>query len=554
MDRPNAEPAAGPAPDRDSASGGAANKRLRIVTRCGTLDEFFATFGPFADESSVFIVTNKPRPLGLRQPFVIQLREGETIMRGDVEVIASITDNSGPDRRNGMRLKLVQIDDATRELHQKLLAHARAKRAAPSQTDRPPDSVAVASEARPGLLTDGSVVTVLPSDASVVRELPKAPPGAPNGASTMAPPALDARPNPPSPSSPDAGERVPGSSYQLPANPFEGVTAEALESFVECTLYEERVPRAGDADSSLNDAPPPSRSGRALADGAPISMRGEAIAASLAAPAEPPAFGAPPIAPGGAAPTFGAPPPVAIPGYVPPPPPVSEAIAGVPPKRSRLIAGLALTAVVSSIASLVGAYLMWGRGPSESPSGSAASAATSAAPPVASTAEPVASAAPSASASASAAPGAATSIPPLKRECKANVRSYPQGAAVTWNNEALGTTPLADAPVPCGPAKVIFELAGYERGERSAGAVMGKTGGVFLRLSPVLVPVDVTSTPPGAQVLVDGHSMGRTPLSLSMVGVRESTVTLKLPGYKVWNQKVQPQGPKATVHGDLEKK
>ena len=62
-------------------AGGTGNKRLRIVTRCTTIDEFFATFGAFADESSLFIVTNKPRALGLVQPFVIQLKDG-TILSG----------------------------------------------------------------------------------------------------------------------------------------------------------------------------------------------------------------------------------------------------------------------------------------------------------------------------------------------------------------------------------------------------------------------------------------------------------------------------------------
>src|SRR5262249_16943690 len=129
VDRPSAEAAPGPPPDRESASGGTGGKRLRIVTRCGTLDEFFATFAAFADERSRFIVTNKPRRLGLRQPCVVQLREGETIMRGEVEVVESITDGSGPDHRNGMRLQLLEIDDATRDLHRRLLERASGRTA-----------------------------------------------------------------------------------------------------------------------------------------------------------------------------------------------------------------------------------------------------------------------------------------------------------------------------------------------------------------------------------------------------------------------------------------
>ncbi|MEZ4294973.1 MAG: hypothetical protein R3B70_08340 [Polyangiaceae bacterium] len=127
MDRPNAEGAGGSPTDQESAAGAPANKRLRIVTRCASLDEFFATFGPFADETSLFIVTNKPRALGLVQPFVMQLKDGTTIMRGEVEVIQSTADGGGPDGRNGMRLKLLAADAPTIDIQRRLVEHSRGK-------------------------------------------------------------------------------------------------------------------------------------------------------------------------------------------------------------------------------------------------------------------------------------------------------------------------------------------------------------------------------------------------------------------------------------------
>lgn len=550
MDRPNAAAAGVSPPELDAALAAAANKRLRIVTRCGALAEFFATFGPFADESSLFIVTNKPRPLGLRQPFVIQLKDGETIMRGDVEVIASITDGQGPDGRNGMRLKLLETDAATRDIHRRLLEHAKAQAAnAAAAEEPPPPSVAVASEARPGLR--GPATAAPPPLHPAARGDDEPPPSVARGAGIR-----------------EVGERAPGAAYQLPANPFAGVTAEALESFVECTLYEERLPRASeDGERALDDEPPPSRSGASI--GAPTTMSPAAFPAMSPALGVPPP---PPVATGlypASPPTFsGAVIPPTFSAPIPPPAPVRDNVvlaaaiqaASVPtvaaPRRPWIV-GVAITAVVSSVASLLGAYFVWGPSAAD-PSASAASTTTSspaasvertgAPPPV----MPAALA--TASAAATAAPSAAPSSPPLPRECKANVRSYPQGAAILWNGEARGNTPLADLAVPCGPAKITFELLGYEHGERSAFAVIGKSSGVFLRLVPVLVPVDVRSTPPSAQILVNGRIVGRTPASIALVGFREATITLVLPGYKSWTNKLTPEPPKLSVQAELEKK
>ena len=142
----------------------------------------------------------------------------------------------------------------------------------------------------------------------------------------------------------------------------------------------------------------------------------------------------------------------------------------------------------------------------------------------------------------------------LPRPCRANVRSYPEGATVAWNGDSLGITPLADTPVPCGPAKITFDLRGYALGERSATAVVGKAAGVFLRLAPLRVVVEVTSSPPGAQFLVDTRPMGRTPAKVSLPGLREATLVVTLAGYKPWTTKLTPEPPKVSLHADLERK
>jgi hypothetical protein len=221
-------------------------------------------------------------------------------------------------------------------------------------------------------------------------------------------------------------------------------------------------------------------------------------------------------------------------------------------RRKLWMIGLLATAIVSSIATLGAAYFFWGKSdPGPGPVGSAVAASvpvldpTGAAPALSGTGavDPPATA-----------PSVAPKGPPLPRECKANVRSYPQGAAVGWNGESLGTTPLANVAVPCGRASVTFDVRGYEPGEREAMAMQGKSAGVFMRLAPRLIPIEITSAPPGAQVLVDGRSVGHTPAKLAKVGFKEMKLVVVLPGYLAWTQTVTPEPPSVSVHADLKRK
>ncbi len=572
VDRPNAEGSGEPSPDQEHPAAGHGNKRLRIVTRCSTLDEFFVTFGAFADESSLFIVTNKPRALGLVQPFVIQLKDGATIMRGEVEVIQSTADGQGPEGRNGMRLKFLQADEATREVLRRLLEHADVKRSIAPPPGEPPGPIAVATPAQSAETTQ---LSGAPARAPVAKpQPPGVSPASPSSTTQISPqteaaPWPDrsgsvtvARPTPDVParssSEPMAGERAPGAAYQLPANPFESITAEALESFIECTLYEERMPRPGEApiETSVIFALPTSPASVYPPPTLPAAGTHAELPPGVA-PRPPPGHAAPspPTFSAGAPPTFGAPAGPPGPPGAPHPGVVRDAVllaaaiqaASVPattPARRPWLFGL--TAVVSSVASLVAAYMVWGRAP-DPPVPPPVSTQIVSEPPV--TAPPTRPAAPSAAPTASAAP---TST--LPRECRTNVRSYPDGASILWNGEPIGTTPLSDAAVPCGPARVTFQLRGFEAGERSAGPVVGKAAGVFLRLTPVRVPVDITSTPAGAQILIDGRLMGRTPATITMIGPRESKILIRVPGYKPWTRSIIPEQPRSTVHADLEKK
>jgi hypothetical protein len=183
---------------------------LRAATRCSSLDEFLATFSRFVDDTSVTIITSQPRTVGTRQPFAIQLKDGETVMRGECEVIETNGRMGGG--RPSMRLKLVQVDDETRALHKELLS--RAKRGT---------LLGIPAMGR-------AVPPPVPAEALEPAASHEQPAPA---AAEAAKPVDDGWDDGPTAS------RTPGASYTLPANPFGELPDEALEYFVECTLYED---------------------------------------------------------------------------------------------------------------------------------------------------------------------------------------------------------------------------------------------------------------------------------------------------------------------------
>src|SRR4029453_1463872 len=104
----------------------------------------------FVDESSVFVATHQPRPVGARLPFAIALKDGEAVLKGEGEVIESHLEKAGSMRRPGMRLRLLRLDGPSKEIHQELLdrkRHAAVTIAHPP----PPPAAALAPRNVPGL-------------------------------------------------------------------------------------------------------------------------------------------------------------------------------------------------------------------------------------------------------------------------------------------------------------------------------------------------------------------------------------------------------------------
>jgi hypothetical protein len=233
------------------------------VTRCSTLDEFIAGYARFATDDGLFVVTRAPRAAGPpARPFLVQLADGTTVLRGVAEIVEAHPLPTGPDATCGMRLAFTELDAASRQVHRALLdENARQiDRAAPQATaiigartstiqgpaPQPP------AELQPPARTSSVTLPSAPALAAMRAAAPSLalPPPPVVGTETMigtgAPPTparrashtTDVELPRPLATPPPAEQRTPGSPYVLPANPLWELPPEALEHFVECTMYE----------------------------------------------------------------------------------------------------------------------------------------------------------------------------------------------------------------------------------------------------------------------------------------------------------------------------
>jgi len=462
-------------------------------------------FRPFVDEQSLFVPTRSPRPVGTRQPFLIQLRDGQVMLRGQGEVIESFPEGPGS-KRVGMRMRILSLDPASQELHTRILQHKRAS------TLPPPFRGGVTPTVR-------FLVPPIPSG--------EAPPA---GARTET--------------------RAPGASYTLPANPFSELPSEALEHFIDCTIYEDTgapPERPGAAPLSL------SSSQGSLSTSTPSSARTEGTERVTVQPV------------------------------------------GPPPRRSAAL--VAAVSVGAATVGLMGGYLLWARpgeppprrapattavvttpaptpveakpappepAPSEpAPAAPPAPAPEAAPAPAPAAVAPVAEAKPSEPEPAAAVPTLAVAAPaprpadvpvapPSPNDCVASFVTDPDGADVTVNGLDIGRTPIAGAVVPCGPLVLGFTHARYERVEQKVTVAAGSPVDVRQRLVRPEATLEIVSAPPGATILVHGENIGRAPARLKLDSFTTYKITATLEGHKVWSQSVYVKGKAMTVTARLD--
>ncbi len=113
------------------------------------------------------------------------------------------------------------------------------------------------------------------------------------------------------------------------------------------------------------------------------------------------------------------------------------------------------------------------------------------------------------------------------------VTSTPAGAAVWLDGEDTGqVTDTTLTNVPAGDHVVTLKLDGYANASTPVTVAEGEMSEVDLALTDRIGCLEVTSTPDGAAIFIDGEDMGEvTNATIDGVGVGNHNVTLKKGGY-----------------------
>ncbi|HEX9725545.1 MAG TPA: TonB family protein [Vicinamibacteria bacterium] len=149
---------------------------------------------------------------------------------------------------------------------------------------------------------------------------------------------------------------------------------------------------------------------------------------------------------------------------------------------------------------------------------------------------------------------------PARRAGILTIESEPAGASVLINGAKLGLTPLELSELEMGSYTVVVEKAGYESEEvmaelnaESPRASLSLPMRAQARPAPSLATVRVVSTPPGAQVLLDGKPTGTTPLDRLRARPGKRTIRLQMMGFEPWETTVQLEaGASESISAALE--
>ena len=111
-------------------------------------------------------------------------------------------------------------------------------------------------------------------------------------------------------------------------------------------------------------------------------------------------------------------------------------------------------------------------------------------------------------------------------------------ADVQVDGASIGSAPLIDVEVEPGRHRVEFVADRYLSEVLELDVTgEGQRQQLSAELTPNWAPVSVSSRPGGAEVLVDGTPVGRTPADLE-VEAGERLLELRLPGYNAWREAI----------------
>lgn len=110
------------------------------------------------------------------------------------------------------------------------------------------------------------------------------------------------------------------------------------------------------------------------------------------------------------------------------------------------------------------------------------------------------------------------------------------GARVQIDGVDIGLTPLVDVPIAAGDHQLTIAKDRYlDYGAPISIEGRSQAQAFTARLEPAWATVSLTTSPSGAEVLVDGEVVGTTPLNAELLQGQRNLV-LKLAGHKAWQE------------------
>jgi hypothetical protein len=517
-----------------------------LGTKFSSLDELVARFAPFVTETWLLMPAAGDVKVGTEGRFIVQLADKQEVMSGRCVVEEIKGAMPGGSSRAVMRVGLRGMDEASRRVHERLLA-ARRPPPPPQAPPRPPPLRIVPA---PTLIGPPPFVAASRAPlGAAVAAMPAA--AAPSTAPAAVVPVPEAAPDPIAEGTIEATERsrwlaaetrAPSAALTLPANPLSELDAGDLASFIECTLFEASgdEPRGGEpADDQVTAGP-------------------ELLASEDEArpPQAPPAAALPPDPPpmaGRAAPRV-----------------EDEDLPSRRPASLRLRLVQAAPYALCTVIGVLAGSLLRGSAPparvppsaelrGERPAAPAPPAPLAQTPPSAPSAPgPTAPApapapavlAPPPTAAAPPARGPARQDAPAAAGCFADVTTEPPDAVVLWGKRDLGRTPVRGARVACGAATVTLRHERYRDVERAVRAEPARSVVVSERLKRPPATLILASSPARATFTLNGEPVGHGP-RVGVMRFEHFRVEATLPGYKPWTQTLYVKGETTRVSAQL---
>ena len=137
-------------------------------------------------------------------------------------------------------------------------------------------------------------------------------------------------------------------------------------------------------------------------------------------------------------------------------------------------------------------------------------------------------------------------------DAEVSLETVPARANVTVAGQYAGQTPITVALSPGETADIRFFKEGYQRTRRSLKIKSGQKQHLRIVLQPELTPVQFSSTPPDAELYIDGLLRGRASQTLKLT-TRIHTIEIKHAGYVDYKASIKPRlGIQQQVIANLE--